>query len=1127
LLLCTVFPLFGLEAQVWDHDPSQPLGLPQLVPEDSAVADFNDDGILDIAVANTFFREVSPDGSLSVYIGLGGGAFKTPSHYSSGGLRAEGVSAGRFNADDFDDLVVANFDAADFNVGILLADSLGNFSAVDTINVSHAPRHVRAADFDNDGFTDFATANNEDDTVAIYRCDGDGTFTFVETIAVGDGAETVTPANLNGDLFVDLIITNDTHDDTDDTEDITFLQNDTDGTFTNVGSLDLPGDRARFSAAYDFDNNGLDDFVTTIFDTDEFIIVRNDGGGSYTKFSPVSSGLDRPILPFIADLDDDGDPEVVVSYFGSDQLAIFEGLGGFVIDTSDPQLLDTDSGPYGAGAYDFTGDLTLDIFVVSTNEPSVVLFEGVPPGGSPPTAFIDGLTPSPALVGETVSFVGRGEPFAEIVAYRWMSDLVGSPLSTDASFSTDALAEGTHTITLRVENGTGLFGVAQRTLIVETPPPEPTAVINSISPSPANVGEAVLFEGSGTPAASITSFRWTSDLLAGTLSTQSTFSTNALPAGSHVITLRVENASGADETTQSLVVQEDVPSPTAFIDSVTPSLATVGDLVSFAGHGEPAQTITSFRWTSDLVGPVLSAQASFSTAALPAGGHTITFRVGNGSGFAATSTPLVVEEPDSPPLARILSITPNPADPGASISFSGDGQPPETIVSYLWNSDIAGTLSTSANFTLQSLAPGTHTISLRVDNPFGSDTVIESLVVRAPPEAIIESIIPNPARAGENITLTGRGDPAADIAAFEWTSDQIQGVLSTQATFSTNTLPVASHTVTLKVTDTAGFSGTTSLGLVVLEDAGPPQAIIENMTPNPVTEAESVTLTGRGEGGADIAEYRWRSSLIAGVLSTLDTFSTTALPAGEHTIFLRVTDSEGVSSQEAQEVLIVQGRPVASIDSILPDGGRRGTPVAFSGSGTPEGTIAAYRWRSSLDSVDLAAAAAFVKSDLQAGTHTIFFSVQNDLGVWSNEVSRSLEVLPEAGEETIIDDGALGTSSVGLWHASIGPGALGRGSLFSDHAGAVYAFRANLESPGRYQVYLRWTALENRRTDVPVSVAHTGGVSMVNVNQRENAGEWFLLGAWDFAVTADVRVTSRGLGQTTSVDGLRLVRFGS
>jgi hypothetical protein len=67
--------------------------------------------------------------------------------------------------------------------------------------------------------------------------------------------------------------------------------------------------------------------------------------------------------------------------------------------------------------------------------------------------------------------------------------------------------------------------------------------------------------------------------------------------------------------------------PTAYIDSITPEKATVGESILFTGHGTDTDgTIVGYEWRSNLDG-ALSTVASFKTASLSSGSHSISLRV--------------------------------------------------------------------------------------------------------------------------------------------------------------------------------------------------------------------------------------------------------------------------------------------------------------------------------------------------------------------------------------------------------------------------------------------------------------------------------------------------------------------
>ena len=97
-------------------------------------ADFNGDGILDLAVANA---GSVPVGSVSILIGNGDGTFQDHVDYATGGGPGW-VATGDFNSDGKLDLAVAEGDLGPgTTVGVLLGNGDGTFEPV----VHYSSRH--------------------------------------------------------------------------------------------------------------------------------------------------------------------------------------------------------------------------------------------------------------------------------------------------------------------------------------------------------------------------------------------------------------------------------------------------------------------------------------------------------------------------------------------------------------------------------------------------------------------------------------------------------------------------------------------------------------------------------------------------------------------------------------------------------------------------------------------------------------------------------------------------------------------------------------------------------------------------------------------------------------------------
>ena len=218
-----------------------------------------------------------------------------------------------------------------------------------------------------------------------------------------------------------------------------------------------------------------------------------------------------------------------------------------------------------------------------------------------PQAFIDSISPNPAVYGEdTVRFTGHGiDANGSVVAYEWRSDLDG-PLSTDEGFEmpADELTLGTHTITFKVKDDEDHWSKAVTdSLTVRAPNELPMAYILSISPVPAfQDKDNVTFRGHGTDAdGSISMHEWASDL-DGFLGVDAeiTIPASDLSAGMHTISYRTQDDCGdwSDLVTGSLKVVPE-PGQHLYVD------ATIGDDSADGSEASPMRTITHALSSAD------------------------------------------------------------------------------------------------------------------------------------------------------------------------------------------------------------------------------------------------------------------------------------------------------------------------------------------------------------------------------------------------------------------------------------------------------------------------------------------------------------------------------------------------
>ena len=444
----------------------------------------------------------------------------------------------------------------------------------------------------------------------------------------------------------------------------------------------------------------------------------------------------------------------------------------------------------------------------------------------------------------------------------------------------------------------------------------PVAFIDSITPNPALKGSSVTFRGSGTDKdGRIQAYLWTID--GKIVSTKASFSTSNIAVGTHTIKFKVQDNSWkwSEEITAILTINDPNVAPVAFIDSITPNPALKGSSVTFRGSGTDKDgRIQAYLWTID--GKIVSTKASFTTSNIAVGTHTISFWVQDNSkkwSEEATTT-LTITDPNAP-VARIDSITPNPAPTGSSVTFRGSGTDKDgTIKAYLWTID-GKELSSKASFSTSNIAAGTHTITLRVrDNSWKwSEEATATLTINARPNVIpvasIDLIDPNPAINGSIVTFTGSGtDTDGTVVTYLWKLDGTN--ISHQSTFTNSSIPVGTHTIAFWVQDDDGaWSKEVNTTLTINERPNViPVASIDLIDPNPAINGSIVTFTGSGtDTDGTVVTYLWK--LDGTNISHQSTFTNSSIPVGTHTIAFWVQDDDGAWSKEVNTTLTINERP--------------------------------------------------------------------------------------------------------------------------------------------------------------------------------------------------------------------------
>ena len=142
------------------------------LPAFLAVGDFNGDGILDLAVANATFFNLAvanatglANGTVSVLLGVGDGFFILPPRTFEVGPNPTFLVAGDFNLDGKLDVAVAN--TGSNSISILLGIGNGDLIPLQNFTVANAPAWIGVADLNGDQKPDLVVADSASSSLSI------------------------------------------------------------------------------------------------------------------------------------------------------------------------------------------------------------------------------------------------------------------------------------------------------------------------------------------------------------------------------------------------------------------------------------------------------------------------------------------------------------------------------------------------------------------------------------------------------------------------------------------------------------------------------------------------------------------------------------------------------------------------------------------------------------------------------------------------------------------------------------------------------------------------------------------------------------------------------------------------
>jgi hypothetical protein len=382
---------FGTAASYSIYDPAD-----YSMPQQVVVADFNGDGILDLAMLDY-------STGISIFLGKGDGTFQaakpycttgTPPTPCQAGSEPLAIAVGDFNSDGIPDLAIAFNSSA----GVILGKGDGTFLPEVDNDAGSASRSLVVGDFDRDGSPDIAVG--VDGGVAIMLGNGDGTVQPVNDYKLSTNGDILTIGDFNHDGILDLALA--------DGSGLDVVLGVGDGTFQpeKHQNLDMNPEDGSIIAV-DFKGTGyLSDLaISGAYGVEAFL-----GKGDGTFQTPQTLQANAGFYPYVkglaaADLNGDGIADLALTWYSSDtgvgRVGVFYGKGDGTFNTT-PKTLSVGQEPITIATGDFDGNGALDLVVGNENDRTLsVILNGA------------SNTATATLAGVAVPGTGTHEVFAQ------------------------------------------------------------------------------------------------------------------------------------------------------------------------------------------------------------------------------------------------------------------------------------------------------------------------------------------------------------------------------------------------------------------------------------------------------------------------------------------------------------------------------------------------------------------------------------------------------------------------------------------------------------------------------------------------------------------------------------------
>lgn len=662
-------------------------------PQAVAVADFNGDGKLDLAMP--VYSIDSPLSSVTILLGNGDGTFTAGPAIPITSVNAGSIAAGDFNGDGKADLAITLPDNNE--IAVLLGNGDGTFTEAPIISDTNGPFFVTVGDFNGDGIEDLAVVNPAGLNLSILLGNGDGTFRLESNPPAGSGLTPMAAAvgDFNGDGKLDIAVA-DYARNVGVPGSVTILLGNGDGTFTQTPVSPATGDSPVSIAVADFNGDGKADLAVgnsydDVGQPGTITILLGNGDGTFTAATTGPTAGNTLQSVAVGDFNGDGKADLVTANAASNTATVLLGNGDGTFTLADSPTTGVD--PLFGAVGDFNGDGLSDIATANN---------------SPGTATI--------LLSQVVEMAA--------------TSLTGiSPVGT-----------GTHQVKASYAGDTN-YAASESATIGLTAEPVATALSLNANPTSGGYGQQVVLTATLSPylaqdhsaTAAVTFLNGTTSLGAATISSGvATLNVTALPVGTDSVTASYPGDTNFASSTSSAVSVTVKAAATTLTLSANPTTSGLGQQVTLTATLSPSVelstdatgTITFLNGSTTLGTATLSSgAATLNIGSLPFGVNAITASYSGNTDFAASLSSAVDVTVKAVTTTLSLSANPTTTDLGQQVTLTATLSPSLEL-----GTNATGTVTfLSGGATLGTATLSSGTASLNTSSlPAGTDTITAS-----------------------------------------------------------------------------------------------------------------------------------------------------------------------------------------------------------------------------------------------------------------------------------------------------------------------------------------------------------------------------------------------------------------